>query len=259
MRGMPDDVTNLFVHRAAAQRYAAARPFFHPLVMRNISGFLGTSRFAAALDIGCGTGQSSRALAEIADAIDAIDISREMIDEAQPHPRIRFHVASAEQLPFADASFDLATVGLAFHWLDHAKFLAEAHRVLKPGCSLIIYNSGSCGEMTENPAFREWAWEVYPKRFPTPPRRTMVLSAELVAPHSFELSGTEKFTHDERMSAQQLTEYLLTQTNVIAAVENGSTPLDEATRWIHAGVTPFFRGANRTMKFAGTSWYLRRT
>ncbi len=60
---MPTDgVTNLFVHRSAAQRYAAARPYFHPQVVAGVVAFTGTPRFAPALDIACGTGQSSRAL-----------------------------------------------------------------------------------------------------------------------------------------------------------------------------------------------------
>src|SRR5262249_38003615 len=74
----------------------------------------------------------------------------------------------------------------------------------------------------------------------------------------FALAGTEVFEHPERMSAEQLTAYLLTQTNVIAAVESGSTPLADAEAWIRAGVTPFCAGQTRTLKFAGALWYLRR-
>ena len=31
-----DGVANFFVHRTAAQRYAVARPYFHPIVMQRI-------------------------------------------------------------------------------------------------------------------------------------------------------------------------------------------------------------------------------
>jgi ribosomal protein S18 acetylase RimI-like enzyme len=60
---MNDEVTNHFVHRSAAQRYAAARPYFHPMIIEKIAAFIGTSRVIAALDVACGTGQSARALA----------------------------------------------------------------------------------------------------------------------------------------------------------------------------------------------------
>lgn len=181
-----------------------------------------------------------------------------MLAQAEADERIHYRVAPAEKLPFADGSFDFITVGLAFHWFDQAAFLDEARRVLKPGGWLVIYSSGFHGEMAENAAFRQWAWEVYPKRFPTPPRRSVGVSAELVEPHGFSLVGTEKFAHDETMSADQVTGYLLTQTNVIAAVESGNTPLNEAAAWIAMGVEPFFNGKSGTMKFGGSISFLRR-
>jgi SAM-dependent methyltransferase len=259
MQQKSDGVSNLFVHRSAAQRYAAGRPYFHPQVISWIGLVTKTPRFAQALDIACGTGQSSRALADIADRVDAIDISAEMLSEAEPHPRVHYQVASAEKIPFANRSFELATVGLAFHWFDQAAFLTEARRVLKPGAWLVVYNSGFNGEMVESSDFRHWAWEIYPKRFPTPPRRSVGVSAELVEPFGFSLIGQESFAHQERMTPDQLTGYLLTQTNVIAAVDSGSTPLDEASTWIMAGMKPFFAGETGTMKFSGMIWFMRRS
>src|SRR4051812_46447315 len=113
---MSDGVINLFVHRSAAARYAAARPYFHPLVINKLAEFTKLPRGARALDIGCGTGQSARALAAIAERVDAIDISPAMISAAEPHERVYYSVSPAEQTPFASGTFDLATVGLAFHW-----------------------------------------------------------------------------------------------------------------------------------------------
>jgi SAM-dependent methyltransferase len=254
---MDDGVSNLFVHRSAARRYATARPFFHPLAVEKIAGFTGSPRVERALDVACGTGQSARALLAIADQVEAIDVSPEMVAEAEPHPRIHYQVARAEELPFDGASFDLATVGLAFHWFDQGAFLRQARRVLKPGRWLAVYNSAFTGEMVESPGFRKWMSEAHLKHFPTPPRRSSGVTAELVTPHGFELSGQEIFEHPEPMTAEQLTAYLLTQTNVIAAVENGATPLPEAEAWIREGVTPFFTNQLGTMKFAAALWYLR--
>jgi ubiquinone/menaquinone biosynthesis C-methylase UbiE len=256
---MIDDVINLFVHRSAAKRYAAARPYFHPRVVHKICQFTNTNRFERALDVACGTGQSARALATIAEMVDAVDISAEMIAESTPLERVRFAVAAAERLPFVDGSFDLATVGLAFHWFDQAAFLAEARRVLRAAGWLVIYTSNFNGKMAEDESFRAWAWEDYPKRFPTPPRRSFGGKIEdLAKAHGFVFAGKDDFAHDELMSADQLTGYLMTQTNVIWAVESGTTPLAEAATWITAGVEPFFGGALRTMKFGGSIWYLRR-
>src|SRR5262245_20964217 len=132
MPQMCTDVTNFFVHRSSAQRYAVSRPYFHPLVVDKIACFADLRRVGRALDVGCGTGQSARALTAIAESVEAIDVSDEMLREAQPHARVRYQVAPAERLPFADSSFELLTVGLAFHWFDQGAFLAEAKRVLSP-------------------------------------------------------------------------------------------------------------------------------
>jgi len=254
---MNDGIQNLFVHRTAAQRYATARPYFHPLVMDKIVQFTKVAKFARAIDIACGTGLSSRALTEIASQVDAVDISAEMLAEAESHERICYQVSPAEHTPFDAAFFELATVGLAFHWFDQAAFLREAKRILRPGSWLVVYNSGFFGEMVENPAFREWGRDLYQQQFPTPARRAFGVTSELAEAAGFSLAGNESFTHLETMTVQQLTSYLLTQTNVIAAVESGTMPLAEAARWISDGAAPYFRDQSGTMKFGGTICYLR--
>jgi len=253
-----NNVYNLFVHSSAAQRYAAARPYFHPLIMRRIISYTGILRFSHALDVACGTGQSSRALVEIADQVNAIDISPAMIAEAEPHERVRYHVAPAEAISFPDRSFDLVTVGLAFHWFDQAQFLREAYRVLKADGWLVIYTSGFFGEMIEEPTFSEWAHKTYPEKFPTPPRHNTSVAVDSVEPFGFALQSTEKFTHNETMTAKELTSYLITQTNVIAAVENGMVPLEAVANWILSGIQPFFHDETRTMKFGGSISFLQR-
>jgi SAM-dependent methyltransferase len=254
---MPEDIVNHFVHESAAARYAAARPYFHPIVMDRIKRLTGQARFDRGLDVACGTGQSSHALAEVAKHVDAIDVSKEMLDCAQPHERIRYQHAPAESLPFPDAEFDLITVGLAFHWFDQEPFLREARRVLKDHSWLAIYNNGFAGEMIENPNFRNWAFEIYPKRFPTPLRKSWGVTADSVKPFGFDLAAEEPFENPIPMSRAQLLAYLLTQTNVIAAVENGSTKIEEVAEWIETAIAPYFGDTSKTMRFSGRIWLLK--
>src|SRR5438552_1476833 len=84
-----------------------------------------------------------------AEAVDAIDVSYEMIEAAEPHPTVCYHVVAAEHIPFREKHFDLATVALGFHWFDQDGFLAETARVLKPGAWLVIYTNWFSGEMAE--------------------------------------------------------------------------------------------------------------
>jgi ubiquinone/menaquinone biosynthesis C-methylase UbiE len=91
------------------------------------------------LDIGCGEGNNTRLLAERGARMTAIDVAPAFIRHARDvelkGPRgIDYQVASAVELPFADASFDFATGFMSFMDIpETASVLTEARRVLKPG------------------------------------------------------------------------------------------------------------------------------
>ncbi len=163
-------IINLFILKTAAERYAKSRPFFHPLVIKRIKEFTACEQFKLALDVGCGTGQSTLALLEIADQVTGTDISAEMLSQTPKDLRLRFFQSPAEKLPFENETFDLVTVGLAFHWFEREKFLSEANRVLHPNGWLVIYNKWFTCEMKENLDFKTWCHEEHFKRYPSPLR-----------------------------------------------------------------------------------------
>src|SRR5687768_2876132 len=106
---------NYFAHQTAAERYARSRPYFHPLVIGNIKDFLQLEvPVNLALDVACGTGQSTVALKEIAKQVIATDVSEEMLAQAPANASIQYVQAPAEELPLPDDSLDLITVSLAF-------------------------------------------------------------------------------------------------------------------------------------------------
>jgi ubiquinone/menaquinone biosynthesis C-methylase UbiE len=88
------------------------------------------------VDIGCGTGRYSAALANHFDArVVALDPSEKMLAEARKKssPRVRYEHASGEALPLADASMDLAFMSMVFHHFAHPDRVAqECRRVLRP-------------------------------------------------------------------------------------------------------------------------------
>ena len=226
--------------------------------MERLRGFTGIARFTRALDVGCGVGLSTRALAEMVDRVDAIDNSPAMLVLAPTLPNVAYQCAAAEELPFAAASFDLVAVGLAFHWFNQDQFLREAARVLPPGGWLFIYNNVFLGSMRENPGFKQWVGEVFLAKYLTPHRRRKKLSAGYAGAFGFELAGTENLPNEVTMSRDQMVGYFLSQSNVIASVEQGSEAIDEVAAWLKQGVTPFFTETIRTMQFSTDIWYLRK-
>jgi len=99
-------------------------------------------RFKKVIDLGCGSGYGSAELAKKAESVVGVDVSEEAILEAKEQyiaANLQFQVGSLEQLPFADASFQL---GVCFEVIEHLSeyrsLLAEARRVLAPGGQLVI-------------------------------------------------------------------------------------------------------------------------
>ena len=248
--------SNYFVHRSAAERYARGRPYFHPLVVERIAPQIGP--LERALDVGCGTGLSSRALSELAGSVVGVDSSVGMLTHAPASPRVRYAAATAETLPFCSGAFGLITVGLAFHWFNRQRFLAEAHRVLAGSGWLVIYNNWFTGRMRENPAFAEWWREEYLARYPSPPRHGHPLSATDAREGGFSFVENTGFENEVSLSSADLVMYLTTQSNVIAAVEEGRETLTEVTDWLARSVQPLFRGRVARFAFGGSLWVLRK-
>jgi ubiquinone/menaquinone biosynthesis C-methylase UbiE len=91
------------------------------------------------LDIGCGTGVfTEQVVRDCAPAaVTGIDPSPEQLAFAEQRAglgRAEFCVGDAQDLPFADESFDIAVMALVVHFIpDPAKAAAEMARVLRPG------------------------------------------------------------------------------------------------------------------------------
>lgn len=83
------------------------------------------------LDVGTGSGIFAEAFAARKLAVTGIDIQEEMLAAARTHvPKATFKLASAEALPFPDASFDLVFMGVVLHENDDPlRAVREAWRV----------------------------------------------------------------------------------------------------------------------------------
>src|SRR5215471_12838075 len=96
-----------------------------------------------AVEFGCGTGFNTEVLACRSDRLVATDLAPGMLAIAERNIRaanVTFQQADCERTSFRDSAFDTAFLGLVLHFTNPPKALAEMHRILKPGGSLIIYN-----------------------------------------------------------------------------------------------------------------------
>jgi ubiquinone/menaquinone biosynthesis C-methylase UbiE len=90
------------------------------------------------LEVGTGTGLALPGYPEDVDSITAIDIDPESLMRARKRrPGVQIVMASVQELPFRDRSFDFVISSLVFCSVDDpARGLAEIHRVLEPGGEL---------------------------------------------------------------------------------------------------------------------------
>jgi len=97
------------------------------------------------LDVATGGGHTALKFAPYVSHVTATDITPRMLEMAEAHitgqgiENVSFEPADAEDLPFANASFDLVTCRIApHHFPDASRFLREGARVLKTGGLLLV-------------------------------------------------------------------------------------------------------------------------
>ena len=102
----------------------------------------------AALDVGCGAGHLSFALAPSFKRVVALDPSPGMREvaaqtaRARGLPQVETREGGAESLPFEDFAFDLVgTRFSAHHWRNLEAGLREMRRVLRPGGQVLVIDT----------------------------------------------------------------------------------------------------------------------
>lgn len=140
-----------FQEASHAASYALYRPTYTSDVANVIVGKLRKTlpvqdKWDRLLDVGCGSGQSTRLFMPHFRRILAIDTSSNQIAEAKKKlaasaaGQVRFEVGVAEDFAGVDScSLDLIVAGQAAHWFDLPKFLSECSRTLVPGGLVALF------------------------------------------------------------------------------------------------------------------------
>ncbi len=118
-----------------------------------LTALVATRPMSRVLDLGCGGGHVSFAVARQAREVIAYDLSSEMLAAVRGEAAARglanigFEQGSAEALPFADASFDFVLTRFsAHHWSNLPAGLGEMRRVLKPEGRAVVIDTMSPGD-----------------------------------------------------------------------------------------------------------------
>ena len=128
-----------------AAEYLTSKPHAQGKSLERLVALTNPQKDWRVIDIATGGGHVAYTFAPHVARVWATDITQEMLDQVKAEAakrglaNIRVAYAKAEALPFEDASFDLVTCRIAPHHFDSIPdFLAEVHRVLKPGAAAAI-------------------------------------------------------------------------------------------------------------------------
>lgn len=227
---------NHFAAAGVARRYAVGRPYVHDAVAREIVKRTGIVE--RAVDIGAGTGLSTRALLPCAMQIVGVDPSFEMLEEAFRHPRAHYIAGTAERLPLTSGSVDLATISAAFHWCDHEALFGELERVVRPRGWVAIYDV-ELVDVVESPSLMGWLRHEY---WATLPRCTHFgafdSATHVRTPFALVADTTERV--ELPMRADEFLSFVLSQASSINAVTTAFTSYDRLERRLRDAVGAAF-------------------
>ena len=154
--------------RVPANAYERFVGRYSPALAGELIAFAGVSPGMRALDVGCGPGPLTAALADLlgAENVAAADPSEPFVEACRARvPGAEVVVASAEALPFADDAFDAALSQLVVNFMEDAELgVREMARVTRPGGIVASCVWDYAGEMTLLRTFWDAAREVAPER-----------------------------------------------------------------------------------------------
>jgi ubiquinone/menaquinone biosynthesis C-methylase UbiE len=138
-----EKIRNQFTRQADA--YIRSAQATNEAGLRGLVALSGAQPGHAALDVACGPGFLTMAFAARCASAVGFDATDAFLERARAEAARRgitnltFRAGDAEQLPFADASFDIVSCRAAFHHLARpARVLAEMVRVLAPDGRILV-------------------------------------------------------------------------------------------------------------------------
>jgi SAM-dependent methyltransferase len=196
------------------------------------------------LDVGCGAGISTIALMQlgIGNHVLGVDPSLAMVRRAKCDVEgASFLFAAAEALPMRSGAVGLITAAGSLNYADIPAFFSETKRVLSPEGLLVVYDfaAGRCS--VECAELDSWYSEML-RRWPKPNDGVQEVSRATFESAPMRLVAHETFTVSIGFELDGYLDYLMTESNVGAAVSSGAA-LTEIRSWCDEGLRQFFEGS----------------
>lgn len=124
-----------------ARDYVAGRPSYPREAIDALFDGLGDPASLTAVDLGAGTGISSRLLAGRGAFVYAVEPNQAMRESAEGDPNVAWVPCGAESTSLRSGVADLVVAFQAFHWFAYDTALPEMQRLLRPsGRCAVVYN-----------------------------------------------------------------------------------------------------------------------
>jgi ubiquinone/menaquinone biosynthesis C-methylase UbiE len=132
---------------SVAEEYDRGRPDYPAELVDAACSAAGLARGSRVVEVGCGTGKLTAALAERGLRVEAVDPGRDLVEIARRRlatSPARFHVARFEDVELPAGAFDAVFSAAAFHWVDPAVGWSKAARLLRRrGLLALVAHTGA--------------------------------------------------------------------------------------------------------------------
>ena len=133
-----------YSHPGFAAEYDAARPKTPTVVIETLTRMAQIPRPGLVVDLGCGTGLSTRPWGAYADRVIGIEPNPQMRQQAASHPgtpsNISYRAGFSHATGLEPGCADVVTCAQSLHWMEPEPTFAKVAQILRPGGVFAAYD-----------------------------------------------------------------------------------------------------------------------
>ena len=143
-----------------AELYDQARPGYREQIFDDLLAFACLGPEAIVLEVGCGTGQASQALAQRAYRLVCLELGNQLATVARsklaPFPRVEVITSAFESWESGGQVFDMVFAASSWHWLNPEVRYEKGARLLKPSGALAILSCATHFQTVSTPSLQKF-------------------------------------------------------------------------------------------------------